>query len=81
LRARCLVINSISSIRPQIHDQGRRQLQDDNHARAVADKLAEELNARRPELRGKSYKVLVTNDEGSEIHLAPVAPFRLGSDA
>jgi hypothetical protein len=64
-----------------VADQGGRQLEDDEQARAVADRLAEELNARRPELRGKNYKVLVTNDEGDEIHLAPLDRFRLVSDA
>jgi hypothetical protein len=46
-------------------------------ASEVADRLAEELRSVRPELRGKGYAILVTNDEGEEVHRAQLDKLRI----
>jgi hypothetical protein len=60
-----------------VADQGGRVLPDDIMASEVADLLAEKLRSVRPELRGKGYEIMVTNDEGEEVHRAPLDKFRL----
>jgi uncharacterized protein DUF6894 len=60
-----------------VADQGGQVLADDFMASEVADRLAEELRSVRPELRGKGYAILVTNDEGEEVHRAQLDKLRL----
>lgn len=47
-------------------------LPDDIHASAAGDRLAIELYEVRPELRVCKCAVLVTDDNGEEIHRAPI---------
>jgi|EndMetStandDraft_4_1072995.scaffolds.fasta_scaffold1313162_1 hypothetical protein len=60
-----------------VADQGGQLLEDESMAIEVADRLAQELSVVRPELRGKGYKVLVTNADGERVHEAPLDRFRL----
>jgi hypothetical protein len=53
-----------------IADQGGQIVADDIMAADVADRLAKELLRRRPELGGRRYSILVTNEDGEEIHRA-----------
>jgi hypothetical protein len=45
---------------------------DDIHASDAADRLASELYEIRPELRVRECAVLVTDDDGEEVHRAPI---------
>jgi hypothetical protein len=47
-------------------------LPDDTHASDAADRLASELYEIRPELRVRECAVLVTYDDGEEVHRAPI---------
>jgi hypothetical protein len=47
-------------------------LDDDNQARKVAMKLAEDVREQRPELVGQGYEVLVRNESGDEILRAAI---------
>lgn len=47
-------------------------LPDDIHASDAADRLASELYEIRPELRVRECAVLVTDDDGEEVHRAPI---------
>ncbi|WP_407188601.1 DUF6894 family protein [Bradyrhizobium centrosematis] len=58
-------------------DYGGQLLADVQMAIQVANRLANELSAARPELRGKGYKVLVTDADGDRVHEAPLDRFRL----
>ncbi|WP_376706906.1 DUF6894 family protein [Bradyrhizobium ottawaense] len=60
-----------------VADQGGQLLEDASMAMQVADRLAEELSDARPELRGKGYKVLVTDVDGQHVHEAPLDKFKL----
>jgi hypothetical protein len=60
-----------------VADQGGQLLADDALAMEVADRLAIEILDARPELRGKNFKVLVTNSDGEEVHVAPLDQIRL----
>jgi hypothetical protein len=42
------------------------------HASDAADRLASELYEIRPELRVRECAVLVTDDDGEEVHRAPI---------
>jgi uncharacterized protein DUF6894 len=57
-----------------VEDHGGQILEDDIKASDVADELAARIYEVRPELRDKGYTVLVTNDQGREVHGAPIAP-------
>jgi hypothetical protein len=58
-------------------DYGGRLLEDEELATEVAIKLAQELFDARPELRGKGFKILVTDADGERVHEAPLDRFRL----
>jgi hypothetical protein len=60
-----------------VADQGGQLLEDETMAIHVADRLAEELSDARPELRGKGFKVLVSDADGERIHEAPLDKFKL----
>ena len=60
-----------------VADYGGQLLQDEAMAVRVANRLAHELSEAQPELRGKGYKVLVTNADGERVHEAPLDKFRL----
>ncbi|TQF30306.1 hypothetical protein [Bradyrhizobium sp. UNPA324] len=55
-----------------VADHGGQVLEDVSMAIQVANRLARELSTARPELRGKGYKVLVTDEDGERIHEAPL---------
>jgi len=40
----------------------------------VAEELARRLRAERPELKGRHYSILVTNQDGDEIGRCPLDP-------
>ncbi len=60
-----------------VADCGGQWLEDAATAIRVANRLADELLAARPELRGKGYKVLVTDADGERVHEAPLDKLRL----
>lgn len=60
-----------------VADQGGQLLEDESLAIEVADRLAHELSLSRPELRGKGFKVLVTDADGERVHEAPLDKFKL----
>jgi len=47
-------------------------LSDDIQALDVAQEIAKRLNRERPELRGRHYSILVTNEDGEEIGRVPL---------
>jgi hypothetical protein len=51
-----------------VEDQGGQLLADDVIASNVADRLAQSIYQVRPELRGKGYSILVTDNEGQQVH-------------
>ena len=53
-------------------DQGGQILPDDDEAIKVADTLARELRVARPDLIGKGYKILVTDEDGREVYRARI---------
>ena len=55
-----------------VEDHGGQILADDVTAADVADELARRLYEVRPELRNKGYSILVTDNEGQEVHRAPL---------
>jgi hypothetical protein len=67
----------VARIAKRSRDQGGQLLEGESTAIHVADLLAQELTSNRPELRGKRYKVLVTDADGEHIHEAPLDKFRL----
>ena len=58
--------------RNTIADRTGLLLPDDIHASDAADRLASELYEIRPELRARECAVLVTDDDGEEVHSAPI---------
>jgi hypothetical protein len=58
--------------RNTIADRTGLLLPDDIHASDAADRLASELYEIRPELRVRECAVLVTDDDGEEVHCAPI---------
>jgi F420-0:gamma-glutamyl ligase len=58
--------------RNTIADRTGLLLPDDIHASDAADRLARELYEIRPELRVRECAVLVTDDDGEEVHRAPI---------
>ena len=58
--------------RNTIADRTGLLLPDDIHASDAADRLASELYEIRPELRVRECAVLVTDDDGEEVHRAPI---------
>jgi hypothetical protein len=55
-----------------VNDEGGTELPDDMQAMDVADELARRLLAERPELKGRHYSILVTNQDGDEIGRCPL---------
>lgn len=53
-----------------VADQGGRDLSDDAEAIYFSERLGQHLRALKPELVGKRYAVLVTDENGDEIHRA-----------
>lgn len=60
-----------------VADQGGQLLEDNAMAVQVADRLAQDRSDARPELRGRGFKVLVTDADGEHVHVAPLDPFKL----
>jgi len=60
-----------------VADHGGQVLEDASTAIQVANRLAHELWTARPDLRGKGYKVLVTDEDGERVHEAPLDKFKL----
>jgi hypothetical protein len=58
--------------RNTIADRTGLLLPDDIHASDAADRLASELYENRPELRVRECAVLVTDDDGEEVHRASI---------
>ena len=54
-----------------VTDQGGAELSDDIEAMDSADELARRILDERPELKGRHYCVLVTNEDGEEIVRLP----------
>jgi hypothetical protein len=50
-----------------VADEGGSELADDMQAMEVAQELARRLLRERPELKGRRYSILVTNQDGDEI--------------
>jgi hypothetical protein len=50
-----------------VADHGIRELADAAHARSEAIKLAQSLREARPQLRGKHYSILVTDESGAGV--------------
>lgn len=48
-------------------DEGGAELPDDIQALDVAEKIARRLLEERPELRGRRFSILVTNQDGEEV--------------
>ena len=55
-----------------VEDHGGQVLADDITAADVADELARRVSNSRPELRDKGYAILVTDQDGHEVHRAPL---------
>lgn len=53
-----------------VSDHGGQELLDNAEAIHAAERLAEHLRVLKPELIGKRYAVLVTDENGDEIHRA-----------
>jgi hypothetical protein len=53
-------------------DQGGQMLTDEDEAMRVADTLARELRVVRPDLIGKGYMILVTDEDGREVYRARI---------
>jgi hypothetical protein len=56
--------------RKTVAEQGGQLLEDWSMAIRVADRLAQELSETRRELRGKGFKILVTDADGEHVHEA-----------
>ena len=50
-----------------VTDEGGAELPDDIQALDVAEKIARRLLEERPELRGRRFSILVTNQDGEEV--------------
>jgi hypothetical protein len=57
-----------------VTDQGRQECASDEQAIHVANQLALKLHSSKPELRSRGFKILVTDEDGEEIHVAPLDP-------
>jgi len=57
-----------------VTDEGGHLLDSMEAAIIAANRLAEELYLRQPQLRDRGYKILVTDEEGEEVHEAPLDP-------
>jgi hypothetical protein len=55
-----------------VEDKVGQVLTNDVMASDVSDRLAQDLYQVRPELRGKSYSILVSGPDGEMVHNAPV---------
>jgi len=55
-----------------VADERGQELLDDAMAEKVANKLATRLRQERPELRGRNFAILVTNQDGERICRAPI---------
>lgn len=55
-----------------VTDEGGAELPDDVQALDVAEVIARRLSKERPELRGRHFAILVTNQDGEEIGRVPV---------
>ena len=55
-----------------VRDLAGRDLPDDMLASDIADRLANELYSVRPDLRRQHCSIVVTDEDGDEVHRAPV---------
>jgi hypothetical protein len=55
-----------------VSDEGGAELEDDIQALDVAEELARRLSKERPDLRGRHFSILVTNQDGDEIGRVPL---------
>ncbi|MBR1168181.1 DUF6894 family protein [Bradyrhizobium sp. DASA03005] len=55
-----------------VADEGGAELPDDMQALDVAEEIARRLLAQRPELKGRHFAILVTNEDGEEIGRVPL---------
>lgn len=55
-----------------VTDEGGAELSDDIQALDVAEVIARRLLKERPELKGRHFSILVTNQEGEEIGKVPL---------
>lgn len=55
-----------------IADEGGAELPDDVKALDVAEEIARQLLKERPELEGRRFSVLITNQDGEEIGRVPL---------
>lgn len=56
-----------------VADEGGAELPDDIKALDVAEEIARRLLKQRPELEGRRFSILVTNQDGEEIGRLPLA--------
>ena len=55
-----------------VADEGGAELPDDISALDVAEEIARRLLEERPELKGRYFSILVTNEEGEEVGRMPL---------
>ncbi|QQO13640.1 hypothetical protein JJB99_30280 [Bradyrhizobium diazoefficiens] len=55
-----------------IADEGGAELPDDVKALDVAEEIARQLLKERPELEGRRFSILITNQDGEEIGRVPL---------
>ncbi len=55
-----------------VADEGGAELPDDIKALDVAEEIAKRLLEERPELKGRHFSILVTNEDGEEIGRMPL---------
>lgn len=55
-----------------VTDEGGADLPDDIQALDVAEEIARRLLEQRPELKGRHFSILVTNEDGEEIGRMPL---------
>lgn len=55
-----------------VADEGGAELPDDVKALDVAEEIARRLLKERPELEGRNFSILVTNQDGEEIGRVPL---------
>ena len=55
-----------------VTDEGGAELPDDMQALDVAEEIARRLLEQRPELKGRHFAILVTNEDGEEVGRVPL---------
>jgi uncharacterized protein DUF6894 len=55
-----------------VADEGGAELPDDSQALEVAEQIARRLSVKCPELRGRHFSILITNQDGDAIGRVPL---------